>query len=191
MRPPPSPASASGEMLPKVTLLLALLFVLLLAFMAFVSFLLCLQVESWWLLSSVVVGDADRLDDPLRLRSCQVDRQQSALQIRTQNLHSVGEHEGALELARRNAAMEILAGLVVLLAPANDKLAFLQRHVELIARETGNRQRDAQALRLAVLPGDPFDVVGRVAVRSLGNAVERTLDFIEAKKKRAGQRRNS
>src|SRR5215468_6969923 len=191
MRPPPSPASASGEMLPKVTLLLALLFVLLLAFMALDSFLLCLQVESWWLLSSVVVGDADRLDDPLRLRSCQVDRQQSALQVRAENLHSVREHEGALELARRDAAVKILAGLVVLLPPANDKLAFLQRDVELIARETGNRQRDAQALRLAILPGDPFDVVGRIAVSTLGNAVERTLDLIEAKKKRAGQRRNS
>src|SRR5215467_10140430 len=185
MRPPPRPASASGEIWPKVMLVFL---TLLLAFMALDSFPLA---TGRVLLSSVVVGDADRLDDPLRLRSCQVDRQQSALQIRTQNLHSVGEHEGALELARRNAAMEILAGLVVLLAPANDKLAFLQRHVELIARETGNRQRDAQALRLAVLPGDPFDVVGRVAVRSLGNAVERTLDFIEAKKERAGQRRNS
>src|SRR5215467_13332822 len=141
MRPPPSTASASGEILPKVTLLLALLFVLLLAFMALDSFLLCLQVESWWLLSSVVVGDADRLDDPLRLRSCQIDRQQSALQVRAQHFHSVGEHEGALELARRDAAVEILSRLVVLLSPANDKLAFLKRHVELIARESGDCQR--------------------------------------------------
>src|SRR5947209_5121457 len=179
MRPPPSTASASGDIRPKVMLLLVLLF----AFMALDSFHF-LQVESW-LMSSVVVGDADRLDDPLWLRSCQVDRQQSALQVRAQHLHSVREHEGALELARRDAAVEILAALVLLLPPANDKLAFLQRHVELIARETGNRQRDAQALRLAIIPGDPFDVVGRVAVRSLGNAVERTLDLIEPKQKRA------
>src|SRR5215510_4821063 len=186
MRPPPSTASASGEIRPKVTLVLLL--ALLLAFMALDSFLLA---TGRVLLSSVVVGDADRLDDPLRLRSCQVDRQQSALQVCAENLHSVREHEGALELARRDAAVEILTSLVVLLPPANDKLAFLQRHVELIAREPGNRQRDAQALRLAVLPGDPFDVVGRVAVRSLGNAVERTLDLIEPKQERAGQRRNS
>src|SRR5262245_16488169 len=188
MRPPPSTASASGEMLPKVTLVL--LFALLLAFMALDSFLLATG-RVLVVLSSVVVGDADRLDDPLRLRSCQVDRQQSALQVRAQNLHSFREHEGALELAGRDAAVEILASLVVLLPPANDKLAFLQRHVELIAREPGNRQRDAQALRLAVLPGDPFDVVRRVTVRSLGNAVERTLDLIEPQKERAGQRRNS
>ena len=43
-----------------------------------------------------------------------------------------------------------------------------------------------QALRLAVLPGDPFDVVGRIAIRSLGDAVERTLDLVEPKQKRTG-----
>jgi hypothetical protein len=94
-------------------------------------------------------------------------------------------------LARRDAAVEILAGLVVLLPPANDKLAFLQRHVELIARESGDRQRDSQALRLAVFPGDPFDVVRRIAIRPLGDAVECTLNLIESEKKRTGQRRNS
>src|SRR5262245_3357574 len=176
MRPPPSTASASGEIRPKVTLVLLL--ALLLAFMALDSFLLA---TGRVLLSSVVIGDADRLDDPLRLRSCQVDRQQSALQVRAQHLHSVREHEGALELARCDAAVEILAGLVVLLPPANDKLAFLKRHVELIAREPGHPPRDPPALTLAIFPGDPFAVVGRVAVRSLGNAVERPLDLVEPK----------
>ena len=48
-----------------------------------------------------------------------------------------------------------------------------------------------QALRIAVFPGDPFDIVGRIAIRPLGDAVERTLDLVESKQKRTGQRRNS
>src|ERR1043166_8490976 len=183
MRPPPSSASASGEILPKVIVSFAF------AFMALDSFHL-LQVESCWL-SSVTVRDGDRLDDPFRFRTDQIDRQQPVLQISPQHLHPFREHEGALELARRDAAVEILSFLLVLLAPANDELTFLQRDVELIARETGDRQRDPQAFGLPVLAGDPFDVVGRVAVRSLGDAVERTLDLVEPKKKGTGQRRYS
>src|SRR6266511_5541733 len=137
-----------------------------------------LQVESW-LMSSVAIEDADRLHDPLRLRPGQIDRQQPALEVGPQHLHSVREHEGALELARRDAAVEIVPGLVILLPPADDQLVFLQRHVELIAREAGDRQRDAQALRLSVLASDPLDVVGWISVRTLGDAVERTLDLVK------------
>ena len=131
-----------------------------------------------------MICDADRLDDPLRLRPGQINRQQTAFEVGAQHLHSVREHEGALELARRDAAVEIMPALVVLLLSANDQLAFLQRHIELVAGETGDRQRNAQALRLAILAGDPLDVVGRIAVRTLGDAVKRTLDLVEAKKKR-------
>ena len=106
-------------------------------------------------------------------------------------IKAIGEHEGTLELARRDAAVEILPGLLFLLAAADDELAFLDRHIELIAREAGHRERDAQAFRKAVLAGDPLDVVGRVAVRGLGDAVERPLDLIESKEKGTGQRRNS
>jgi len=62
---------------------------------------------------------------------------------------------------------------------------------ELIAGETGDGERDAQALRLAVVACDPFDVVRRIAVRSLADAIKRTLDLIEAEKKGARQRRYS
>jgi aryl-alcohol dehydrogenase-like predicted oxidoreductase len=48
-----------------------------------------------------------------------------------------------------------------------------------IAREAGDRQRDAQALGVSVLAGDPLDVVRRIAVCTLGNAIERTLDLVE------------
>src|SRR5262249_49505998 len=104
---------------------------------------------------------------------------------------ALGQHERALELACGDAAMEIMALLVVLLPPANHQLAFLDRHVELIAREPRDRERDPQTLGLAVLEGNPLDVVGRIAVGALGDAVERTLDLVESEQERAGQRGNS
>jgi hypothetical protein len=86
--------------------------------------------------------------------------------------------------------MEILVLLVVLLAAADDELALLDRHVELIAGETRNRQRNPQALGLAVLTGNALDIVGRIAVGGLGDAIERSLDLVESEQERAGQRRN-
>jgi hypothetical protein len=56
----------------------------------------------------------------------------------------------------------------------------------LIAREARDRERDPQTLGLAVLAGDPLDVVRRVAVGGLGDAVERTLDLVESEQERAG-----
>jgi hypothetical protein len=79
--------------------------------------------------------------------------------------------------------MEELPCFVVLLTPANEELAFLDRDVQLIAGETGDRQRDTQAFRVPVLTGNPLDVVGRIAVCTFGHAIERTLDLIEAKQK--------
>src|SRR5262245_59789292 len=86
--------------------------------------------------------------------------------------------------------MEVMALLVVLLPPANDELALLDRHVELVASEAGDRQGDPQALGLAVLAGDPLDIVGRIAVGGLGDAVERTLDLVKSEQEGAGQGRN-
>ncbi len=45
--------------------------------------------------------------------------------------HAVRQHEGALELARGNAAVDILPAFVVLLAAADDELALLYRDIEL------------------------------------------------------------
>src|SRR5262245_52933627 len=156
--------------------------------MALDSFLLQLSSPGS---SSIVVRDADRLHDSFRLRPGQIDRQQPVLEIGTQHFHAIREHEGALELARRYAAMKIVPGLFLLLSPTDQELALLNRHVELITREPGDRERNAQALRSAVLASDPFDVVGRVAVGRLGNAIERSLDLVEPKKEGTGQRRNS
>src|SRR5262249_1319081 len=87
--------------------------------------------------------------------------------------------------------MEVLVLLVVLLPAADNELALLDRHVELIAGEPRDGQRDPQALGLAVLAGNALDVVGRIAVGGLGDAVERTLDLVESEQEGAGQRRNS
>src|ERR1700719_1676750 len=92
-------------------------------------------VESWFKLQSLksgslMVRNADRLDQPARLGTGEVDRQQTVVQVRSQHLHAVRQHEGALELSRRDAAVEILPALVVLLPAADDELILLDRHVE-------------------------------------------------------------
>src|ERR1700676_4132026 len=82
---------------------------------------------------SFMLGDCDRLNDTLRFRPREVDGQQSILQIGSQYLHSISQYEAALELARRNAAMEIFAGLLVVLAAADHQLAFLDGDIEFVA----------------------------------------------------------
>src|SRR5262245_17393344 len=116
-----------------------------------VTWLLVMALDSFLLtrralLSSIVVRYADSLNCPFRLRPGQIDRQQPILQVRAQHLHAFRQHEGALELARGDAAVEILAGLVVVLSAADDELVFLDGHIELIAGETRDRQRDPQPL---------------------------------------------
>ena len=77
--------------------------------------------------------DSNCLNDLFRFRPGEVDGQQPVLQIRTQHMHPFCQHEGALEVARGNAAMDVLPGLVVLLAAADDELIFLNGHIELVA----------------------------------------------------------
>src|SRR5205807_215687 len=132
-----------------------------------------------------VLIDGYRLNEPRRLGPGEVDRQQSVTQVRTQDLHPLGQHERALKLARRDAAVDVLPGLVILLPPANEELILLNRDVELIAGETRNRKRNAQPLRLIGIAPEALDVVGRVAVSSLHDAIEHTLDFVESEEERA------
>src|SRR5262245_14439083 len=167
---------------------MGILEVMLSLVMALDSFLLKLSSPRY---GSLVLRDSDCLNDSFRFRPGEIDGQQSVLQVRPQHLHSVREHEGALELARRDAAVEVLPGLVVLLPAANDELAFLDRDVELVAVEARDRQRDAQPFRLAVLAGNPLDIVGRIPVRRLRDPIERTLDLVEAEQEGTGQRRNT
>ena len=68
--------------------------------------------------------DGDCLNDPLRFRPGEIDRQQAVLQIRSQHLHPLRQHEGALEVARGDAAMDVLPGLVVLLPARGSRAGF-------------------------------------------------------------------
>src|SRR5215472_6079392 len=87
-----------------------------------VSTPLRLKRSSPLLVPLFVLIDSDCLNDLLRLGPGKVDRQQPVLQIRTQHLHPLRQHEGALEVARGDAAMDVLPGLVVLLTPPDHEL---------------------------------------------------------------------
>src|ERR1700749_3293808 len=90
--------------------------------------------------------DSDCLNDLFRLRPGQIDRQQPVFQVRAQHQHPLRQHEGALEVARGDAAMDVLPGLVVLLAAPDHELVFLNGYIELVAGKSRYRQRDAQPL---------------------------------------------
>jgi hypothetical protein len=70
------------------------------------------------------------------------------------------------------------------LAAPDHKLAFLNGYIELIAGKSRYRQRDSQAFGLAVAAVAPLDVVRRITVGALDDAIERTLDFVESQKER-------
>src|SRR6185295_15977894 len=162
-----------------------------LSLMALDSFLVCRSSPnsgSLTVFTSFLFRDLDRPDHAGRFRPRQVDREQSMLQVGLLHLHAIRQHESSLELPGGDAAVQILPALVVLLAPPDDELFLLDGHLELIEREARDRQRDTQALRVVAVASEPLDVVGRIAVRRLGHAVERTLDLVEADEKRTGQR---
>src|SRR5215475_12634879 len=130
--------------------------------------------------------DSDCLNDPLRLGPGKIDRQQPVLQIRAQDLHPLGQHKGALEVACSDAAMYVLPGLVLLLASADHQLVFLNAYIELIAGKSRHRQRDAQPFGLSVGTVTPLDIVGRIAVGAFDDAIEHPLDLIKSQQKRTG-----
>src|SRR6267378_664063 len=133
-----------------------------------------------------VLIDSNCLNDPFRLRPGKVDRQQPVFQIRAQHMHPLRQHKGALEVARGDAAMDVLPGLVILLAAPDHELVFLNGYIELVTGKTCHRQRDPQPLGLAVAAVAPLDIVGRVTVGTLDDAIERTLDFVESQQERTG-----
>src|SRR5579883_3045960 len=142
-----------------------------------------LSSSSWPSLSVIV--DRDRLNHALRLGTREVNRQQPVFQIGAQHLHSVRQHECALELTGGNSAVQIVTRLLVVLPAANHELTFFNCNIELFAGEPGNRERDAEPLGLPIFTRHAFDVVRWVPVGSLRNTIERPFDFIEAKQKRA------
>src|SRR5262245_21188708 len=91
-----------------------------------------------------VLIDGYRLNDPLRFRPGEIDRQQAVSQIGTQYLHAFRQHERALEMARGDTAMDVLPCFVVLLPAADHELIFLSRHIQLIAGEARDSPSDPQ-----------------------------------------------
>src|ERR1700749_3927697 len=156
-----------------------------------VSTPLRLKRSSPLLVPLFVFIDSDCLNDLLRFRPGQIDRQQPVLQIRAQHLHPLRQHERALEVARGDAARDVLTVLVVLLAAPDHELVFLNGYIELVTGESRHRQRDTQPFGSAVGAFTPLDIVRRVTVGALDDAVEHTLDLVEAQKKRTGERRNT
>src|SRR5579864_3400995 len=130
--------------------------------------------------------DSNCLNDLFRLRPGQIDRQQPVFQVRAQHEHPLRQHERALEVACGNAAMDVLPGLVVLLAAPDHELVFLNGYIELVAGESRHRQCDSQSLGLAVGAIAPLDIVRRITVGAFDDAIERTLNFVESQQKRTG-----
>ena len=89
-------------------------------------------------------------------------------------------------MARRDAAMDVLPGLVVLLAAPDHELVFLNGYIELVTGKSRHRQCDAQLFGLAVGTVAPLDIIGRIAVGAFDNAIEHPLDLIKSQQKWTG-----
>src|ERR1700753_3560254 len=135
-----------------------------------VSTPLRLKRSSPLLVPLFVFIDSDCLNDLFRLRPGEINRQQPVLQIRAQHMHPLRQHKGALEVARGDAAMDVLTGLVVLLATPDHELVFLNGYIELVTGESRHRQRDTQPFGSAVGAFTPLDIIGRGTVGRLGGA---------------------
>src|ERR1700684_2455565 len=160
MRPSPRWASASGVMSFSVRFISSDMVISEDVFVSEDMALDSFFVESYRV-SIIARIDCDRFNDALGLRARQIDRQQSILQVRPQYLHAVRQHEGPLELARGDAAVDVLPAFVVLLPAADDELALLYADIELVAGETRHRKRNAQPFRTVPVSGNAFDVVRR------------------------------
>lgn len=121
----------------------------------------------------------------LRFDPHQIYRQQPIQQRRRPDLDPVGQHETSLELPCRDSAMKILAALVISLFAANSQFIVLEHHVELISREPGDRQGDAQGLDPAIFPDHALDVIGRIPIpRRLPDPIDQTLNLLEPDQER-------
>src|ERR1700733_273899 len=101
----------------------------------------------------------------LGLRPDEIDRKQPLRELGAQHLHPVCKKKATLELPGGDAAMQIFTRLVLLLPPSDRELVLFDRDFELVLREAGDRERDAQLRRLGAIGRVPLDIVGRIAVR--------------------------
>jgi hypothetical protein len=89
-------------------------------------------------------------------------------------------------VARGDAAMDVLPGLVVLLPAPDQELIFLNGYIKLVASETGHRKRDAQLFGLPAAAVAPLDVIRRITVGAFDDTIERTLNLVESQQERTG-----
>src|SRR5262249_59562231 len=135
--------------------------------------------------------------EPIRLAPNEVDAQQAVAQVGRFDLDAVGQHEGPAELPRCDAATQVLARLILLLAAANHELIVLNRDLELVAPEARNCERNAQAVgsfrtrtvRAGAVGKDALDVVGGITV-ALADPVDQALHFFKAQQQWARQQRH-
>lgn len=90
----------------------------------------------------IPIDDCDTTHGFFRLGSDEINGKQSVFEISTTDFHSIREQKHALELPRRDAAVKKNPLAFVGLATPDHELFVLQGHIQLIARETGNSQRD-------------------------------------------------
>ena len=85
-------------------------------------------------------------------------------------------------MSSRDASVDEFARLVLVLPPTDHQLIVFQRDFELLAPETGQCQGNAQhldACSVAVVGYDAFDVVGRITVTALADAVDQPFHFLK------------
>ena len=101
------------------------------------------------------------------------------------HLDPLSQHKGALELAGRDAAVEMDAVGVVGLLAADDELVFLDRDRQVGHRKPRHRQGDAQLVLAELL-----DTVGRIAVAGdLVDPIERPLERLKTQQQRRIEQR--
>jgi len=118
-----------------------------------------------------------------------VDVEQTVLQHSALNLHAVGQHEGADEAARGDAAMQVVAVFLAARAAfaGHGQLFALKLDFELVGGKPRHRQGYAHA---AVVPA--LDVVGRVGVSGgLGGALDQSAGMFEAQQEGAVEKDGS
>src|SRR5258707_136168 len=140
-----------------------------------------------FVVAALAALDRNRAHPRLDIRPDEIDVEQPVVEPGAAHLDPLGEHERALELARRDAAMEIDALAVIGLLAADDELVVLDRDRQIGHREAGDRERDAQLVFAELL-----DVVGWIPVTGdLVDPVERPLEMLEAQQQRRVEQRQS
>jgi hypothetical protein len=138
-----------------------------------------------WCVLSVPHRDFYSFHHPLRFRAYQIDCEKPVFKAGAVDLHAFCQQEDPLELPRGDAAMEKVSLRSLALSTANDELALLDEDFELILCETGNSQRDPQALWRGLRACHPLDIVGRIAIAcGASGPLHSPLDFIEAEQER-------